>query len=331
MARKKIKIFAVLCVLALCLGLAGPSAAAGPQKLSMATFTSGSGWYIMGQAMAKIMLDALPKDSMVDVLPYSGGSSNPLLVHQGKADLALGFPLETAQAIKGVAPYKEKMPELKMLLGNLDTYWYVFAVRANVPVNSMEEIKAKKYPLRLVVMPKGSSGEAITRMVLNAYGITFDDIKAWGGKVSYVSFPNAVELMQNGQAEAFGQVCTPGHPSWMQLATTTKIRFLPMGEKQGQAMAAEYGFRLTALPKDSFPGVDKPVPVLGFATCLITTDKLPEAIAYGITKSICANRQELVTTYKGSAVFDPKKAADVSLPLHAGAKKYYQEAGYLKK
>jgi len=331
MTKNNKKIF-VLCALVFCLGLSGLSAAAdsGPQKLAMATFKSGSGWYIMGQAMAKIMLAALPKDSSVDVLPYSGGVGNPLLVHQGKANLALGFPLETSQAIKGVTPYKEKMPELKVLLGNLDTYWYVMAVRAGVEIKSIEEIKAKKFPLSLVVLPKGSSGESITRMVLNAYGITYENIKAWGGKVSYVSFPNAIEMMQNGKADAFGQVCTPGHPSWTQLATTTKIRFLPMSQKVGKSMVAEYGFNLTALPKGSFQGVDKPIPVLGFATCLITSDKMAADVAYKITKAVCTNREELVTTYKGSAVFDPKNAAKVSLPLHAGAKRYYKEAGYLK-
>jgi len=305
-------------------------AQSGPQKLAMATFKTGSGWYVMGQAMSRIMTPALPAGSKVDVLPYTGGVGNPMLLDKGKADIALGFPVETGLAIKGEPPYKKKIPELKMLVGNTDTYWYVFAVRADTPIRSFSDIKEKKFPLRLVVLPKGSSGEWDTRKVLEAYGITYDDIKSWGGKVNHVSFPTAVEMMKDGQADAFGQVCTPGHPAWTQLSTTAALRFLPIDKEQAGKFVSEYGFRESFLPKGVFKGVEQDTPVLGFATCVITTTRMPDDIAYKITKAICENKAELITTYKGAAVFDPQKATQVPLPLHPGAEKYYKEAGILK-
>ena len=109
----------------------------------------------MAQTMAKLVKSALPPGSQVDALPYSGGVANPMLLDQGKADMALGFPMETGLAIKGEPPYKKKIPDLRLLVGNLDTYWYVFSVREGLPVMSFQDIKAKKYPLRLVVMPSG--------------------------------------------------------------------------------------------------------------------------------------------------------------------------------
>lgn len=332
MPRKGMKLVSALGALLLCLSLAGPAgaAASGPQKLSLATFKSGSGWYIMAQSIAKIITGALPQGTSVDVLPYSGGVGNPLLLHKGKADIALGFPVETGQAIKGLSPYQAKMPELKMLVGNLDTYWYLFAVRAEVPVKSFKELKAKKYPLRLVVLPKGSSGEWDTRIVLGAYGITYQDIRSWGGKVTHVSFGTAVEMVKDGQAEAFAQVATPGHPAWTRLTTMAKLRFLPIDRQEGEILVKKFGFRMSTLPRGAFSGVDQPVPVLGFATCVITTDKMPADVAYKITKAICSNRDALVATYKGARAFDPRKAARVPLPLHPGAKRYYREMGYLK-
>mgnify|MGYP003836009281 CR=1 FL=1 len=311
----------------MCLAGAGNAQA---EKLSFASFKAGSGWYVMAQTMSKLVKADLSAGSQVDVLPYSGGVGNPMLLAKGKADLALGFPVEAGLAIKGEAPYKQKIPQLKVLVANLDTYWYVFAVRASIPVKSFEEIKAKKYPLRLAVMPKGSSGEWDTSKVLAAYGITFKDIESWGGKVSHVSFPTAVEMMKDGQADAFGQVCTPGHPSWMQLATTTKLRFMPVSKQVSDTFSEKYGFNAAVLPKGTFPGVEQDVPVLGFATLLLTTSKMSEVLAYKITKSICTNKEELVRAYKGAKVFDPKKAAAVPLPLHPGAAKYYREAGILK-
>ena len=305
-------------------------AQSGPLKLSLASFTQGSGWHVMAQTMVKLIKPALPPGSQVDALPYSGGVANPMLMDQGKADMALGFPMETGLAIKGEPPYKKKIPELRLLVGNLDTYWYVFSVREGLPIMSFQDIKAKKYPLRLVVMPMGSSGEWATSRLLASYGITYGDIVAWGGKVSHVSFPTAVEMMQDGQADAFGNQCTPGHSSWMQLTNSVKVRFLPIDKEVAQTLASNYGFRPGNFPKGIFPGVDRDIPVLSFATCLITTTKMSNDVAYRITKAICTNKEALALAYEGSKSFDPNKAAQVSLPLHPGAEKYYREAGILK-
>ena len=332
MSQKCFKLLGLMGICLVVLALSSPILAsdAGPQNIKFATFKTGSGWYIMAQTFSKIMVQVLPEGSRVDVLPYSGGVGNPLLLNQGKAQIALGFPVETGQAIKGQSPYKKKMPELKMLVGNLDTYWYLFSVRQEVPIKDFSELKAKKFPLRLVTLPRGSSGEWNTRTVLNAYGVTYNDIKSWGGKVTHVSFGTAVEMMKDGQADAFAHVSTPGHPSWTRLATMTKIRFLPIDSQVAQTLVKQYGFRSSNLPKGAFSGVDAPVPLLGFATCIITTDKMSNDTAYKITKAVCSNRDDLIAAYKGAQVFDPKSAANVPLPLHPGAKKYYQESGYLK-
>ena len=326
---RKLLVAAGASLLVLGLGLSGLASQASAEKLSLASFKSGSGWYIMAQTMANIIKGSLPPGSHVDVLPYSGGVGNPLLLGKGKADLALGFPVEAGLAVRGEAPYKQKIP-IRALVGNLDTSWYVFAVRAATPIKSLADIKAKKYPLRLAVMPKGSSGEWNTRKLLEAYGVSFADIESWGGKVTYASFPTAVEMMKDGQADAFGQICTPGHPSWTQLATMTKLRFLPFGKKVVQDFSARYGFNPAVLPKGTFPGVDKDVPVLGFATLVMTTDKLSDDLAYKITKALCTNQKALENAYKGCKAFDPKNAANLKLPFHPGALRYYREAGIIK-
>ncbi len=332
MKKMRFKLLSVIGVSLLGLALCAPAFAGdpGPQKLNLATFKTGSGWYVMGQTMGKIMLKALPKGSTVDVLPYSGGVGNPMLLHKGKAVLGLSFPVEVGQAIKGNPPYKSKMPELRALIGNLDTYWYLFSVRKAIPVKSFRELKAKKYPLKLALLPKGSTGEAATRKVLGAYGITYDDIRSWGGKVTHGSFGTAVEMMKDGQADAFAHVATPGHPAWTRLSTLSKLDFFPIDKDVADKLIKTFGYRMSSLPAGTFRGVEKPIPVLGFATVLMTTTKMSDDVAYIITKSICDNYKELIAAYKGAKVFDPKKATAIPVPFHAGALKYYKEAGIVK-
>ena len=78
--------------------------AAEPLKLSIASFKSGSGWYVLAQAMSQVIKKNLPEGTIVDVLPYSGGSGNPPLLHLKKASLALGYNHLTLLAMKGKPP-----------------------------------------------------------------------------------------------------------------------------------------------------------------------------------------------------------------------------------
>jgi TRAP transporter TAXI family solute receptor len=308
----------------------GPAPARQPVKIRFATFSTGSGWYIMGEAMASVMRKALPEGSTVDVLPYTGGLGNPLLLGEGKADIALGFPVESTLAIKGIEMYNKSIPGIVALAGGLDTYWYAFAVRAETGIKSFEDIKARKYPLKLAVLTKGSSGEWTTRKVLEAYGITYDDIISWGGSVSFGSFSAALEKMKDGSADAFGQMCTPRHPTWTEMANAVNLRFIPLREDIMDQLCSKYGYIKSRIPKGEFKGVDEDVPALGFYTMLITTKDLPEWVAYAITKAICEKRADWVAAYKASEVFDPKTAWKVPIPLHPGAERYYREMGYMK-
>jgi TRAP transporter TAXI family solute receptor len=299
-----------------------------PVNLSIASFKSGSGWYVLAQSMAQIIKQNLPPGSVVDVLPYSGGAGNPPLLHQKKATLALGYPHLTILAMQGKAPYKAPMKELRMLVGRLDTYWNLFAARKETKISSFEELKAQKFPLRLVMTPKGSTGEWMNNAVLNAYGVSFKDIESWGGKVTLTSFANAVQMVKDGHADAWGHIATPGHPSWTELSSTVDLKFFSLSDAVAKKMVAEYGFNQTAIPKGTFRGIANDLPAISWYTSVIATTDLSEDAAYKICEAICSNKAALETAYKGAKTFDPRKAWDTPVPLHAGAEKYYKDKGY---
>jgi len=302
--------------------------AAEPVELSIASFKSGSGWYVLAQAMSQVIKKNLPEGSIVDVLPYSGGSGNPPLLHQKKASLALGYPHLTILAMRGKPPYKEPMKELRMLVGHLNIYWNLFAVRKETKISSFDELKEKKFPLRLVMTPKGSTGEWMNNAVLKAYGVSFDDIKSWGGKVTLTSFKNAVQMVKDGHADAWGHIATPGHPSWTELSSTVNLKFFTLSNEVTKKMVAEYGFTPSVIPKGTFRGITSDLPAISWYTCLITSSDLSEDVAYKVTEAICSEKDTLVTAYKGAKTFNPQKAWDTPVPLHSGAEKYYKQMGY---
>ena len=68
--------------------------------------------------------------------------------------------------------------------------------------------------------------------------------------------------------------------------------------------------------------------VIGYATHIVASCKLPEDTVYGMTKAIAQNTQKLASIVKDIRALTPKgMAEDIGVPFHPGAAKFYKEAG----
>lgn len=334
MVKKKSKFFfmAALGFLLCALAAPAPGLAQAPVKLKFASFSLGSSWYLMGAAITELMKKKLPPGSNVDLLPYAGGVGNARLISKGEADLGLGTNVASKWAYEGKVAYKEPMPNLRSLLGGMDTYWLGIMVRSKVEINSLEELKEKKYPLRLMLLPPGSQGELGARQVMEAMGISAQDIKSWGGSVTNTSFEVIVSAMQDGRADCFMQVITPGHPSVMELAVTAGIKFFSLRDDVIKRLEG-MGWDASTIPANTFKGQTKDVKTIGFSTQVITTKSFPDDIAYLTTKMVNENKEALVKVYNAVKVFDPQTAWQERknrIPLHPAAERYYREMKWMK-
>ncbi len=330
---KKMRVlgFTLVIIFAAAFLLPGAGYSQAPVRLKFASHSLGSSWYLLGAAITETLKKNLPPGSNVDLLPYAAGVGNPKLISKGEADCGLGVNVTSKWAYEGKVAYDTKMTNLRGLLGGLDTYWLAVMVRSKVEVNSLEEIIKKKYPLKLMLLTPGSLGELGARQLFEAYGISPADIKSWGGSVTNTSFEVIVSAMQDGRTDCFIQVITPGHPSVMELAVTTGIKFLPLGESIAQRLGG-MGWESSVIPANTFKGQDKDVRTVGFSSGVIVTDKFPDNIAYLLTKIVNENKDPLVKVYNAVKVFDPKTAWQESknrIPLHPAAVRYYKEKKWM--
>ena len=155
---------------------------AGPVQLRFATFTEGTSWYGYGASIAELLRPLLPAGSSLDVLPLAGGVANPQLLALGKADFALNFAINSRWAREGRFIYESPMDDLRGLVGGFDLYHLLLVARHDLPILSLAEVKEKKMPLRIYTITVGGQGERATQMVLEAYGMNYQDIQAWGGR-----------------------------------------------------------------------------------------------------------------------------------------------------
>jgi len=322
--------------LALFLGLLtvipGRADAKDPVQLRVASFNVGSGWYTMAGVMVEIFKKSLPPGSTVDALPKSGGIGNPMLLGAEKADLGFAFPMTANWAYNGKLLYEKPIRNLRAVAGGLDSYWVAGAVKEEVGIGTWAEMKAKKLGLRICTQSKGSLSELAAKQVLEAYGISYEDLKSWGGDILMTGFKDMVPALKEGALDGFLMMCTPNHPTWTELAISRPIRFISLEEPILEKLKSEYGYTRSVLPAGMFAGQKEDVVTIGFPTCLLAREDVPDDVIYTILKAIVENKEKIQSSYGSFKAFDPKTAWMPDklggVPLHPGAEKFYKEKGW---
>jgi uncharacterized protein len=326
------KRFVAILALVGVVGLGAPAFAQQPVNLAFATLGQGTAWYIYGATIAELLRKTLPAGSNVDVKPHAGGVGNPKLVAKNETPIALSFTVSNRWAAEGKEAYDTKLENLRGLVGGLDTYYLAVIAAKKLNLNSVKDIKDRKIPVKLNTLTPGSLGEFAARQLLREYGLTYADIKSFGGVVAHTNYNVIVDAFKDGRADVLIAVVTPKHPSITEIATFTDVKFLEFEPDRAKGLGA-LGYKPLTMPADTFKNQTQPVKGVGFPTVLITNKELPDAIAYTITKTMLENKDALVRGHAGLAEFDPKTAwmpDEVGLPLHPGAEKAFREKGLMK-
>jgi TRAP transporter TAXI family solute receptor len=328
MRRVLIAVLAVLVVL----GAFGHAFAQEPVRLKFATLSQGTAWYVYGATMSELLRKTLPPGSTIDVLPFSGGVGNAKLVAKNETPIAFSFTVTNRWAYEGREAYEARLENLRGLVGGLDIYYLVAIAQKKLGINTLAEIREKKLPAKLYTLPVGSIGELGARQLLREYGITYADLKGWGGSATHVGYKVIIDAMRDGRGDLLIAVVTPKHPSITEIATFADVKFLPLAPERVKGLAA-LGYEPATMPANEFKNQPEAIGTVGFPTVLITNTALPDTVAYTITKTIAENKEALVRGHAGLADFVPQVAwrpEKVGIPLHPGAERFYREKGWLK-
>jgi TRAP transporter TAXI family solute receptor len=137
-----------------------------------------------------------------------------------------------------------------------------------------------------------------------------------------------VTQVQDGHAVAFTAGTTIPSSAVMDLATSREIKLIDLSNQLEAMKKLNSGYTLNTIPKGTYPKQDKDVQVIGYATHIVASCKLPEDTVYGMTKAIAQNTQQLSAIVKDIKTLNPKgMAEDIGVPFHPGAAKFYKESG----
>jgi uncharacterized protein len=290
--------------------------AAPAAELKMMTGPQGGSWIPLGGQLKDMWEKAIPGTSL-QVMP-GAGIANVRAIEEDKADVGFGNSISTVDAMAGNAPFNK--PHDKVCnVATLYPQYFHFVVLANSGINSPADLKGKS----LTTQQRGNTGEQITRQFLEVNGVKYADLK-----VSLVGYTDSVTQMQDGHAVAFGLTTQIPAGAVMDLASAREIKLLDQSDSIEKMKKLNPGYNLITIPKGTYPKQDKDVNVIGFHTHVVASCKLPEQTVYAMTKSIADNTKTLATVAKDIAALNTKgMAADIGVPFHPGAAKYYKEAG----
>ena len=314
--------------------LAAAGTAAAVDTIRIGAMPVGSGWYVAAAAIEQALKPALGKTS-VEIIARGGGVANPMVVEQGKAEIALSNVATSVWAMNGEELYQgKKATNIRALIGGLNPVYMSMMVRndfiKSTGLDTMDKIFTSGKPLRIVMKPQGSNVPPTVDMILAAYGLDRAKIKAQGGEIIQVNPEQTPSILREGRADILLDTVLKGHPMITEVSLTADVRFLDLSEKARAKLGAN-GVKPTQFP-EWFKGQSGPTWGADFGTELIAHASLPDDIAYTIVKTFIEKREELVKAYPAFAGFDPKQAAkpeNIGIPLHPGAAKYYKEKGLM--
>jgi TRAP transporter TAXI family solute receptor len=314
---KKSPILAAFAVAA-ALSCAGPAQA---QQLRLMTGPQGGVWVPLGGALKNMWEKAIPGLS-VQTLP-GAGIANVRGIDEGKADIGFGNSISSVDGINGVAPYPKKVTKVCQL-ANLYPQYFQMVALAGAGIGGVADMKGRT----VAVQPRGNTAEAITQHMLRAVGMSYSDVK-----VSFVnSYTDAASMLKDGHAQVFTLGTTIPASSVMDVAAGRDIQLLPVNDQIVAAMKQiNAGYTKGVIKAGTYPKQDKDVDAIVYSAHLVVSCDLPAETVYTMAKTMVANLPDMVAINKGMEGLTPQAmAADIGVPFHPGAAKYYREVGAMR-
>lgn len=302
-----------------CGGGGGDQASSGGGKTFLNIGTGGTAgtYYPIGGAIAEILNNKI--DGMNASAQSTGATvANINMLKDGSVDMAIVQNDITYYAVNGTEMFKDKKVTNLKGIASLYPETCQFVTLDSTGIKTIADLKGK----RVAVGAAGSGAEANARQILEAYGITYDDIQ-----VQYLSFGEGASALKDGNVDA--AFLTAGFPTAavQDISSQNKIRLLPVDPAKADELIAKYPFYTkTTIPSGTYQGFDEDVPTISVMAMLVVNDKVDDKLGYEITKAIFSNLDRIQAAHAvGKMISKENAEKGMSLDMNAGAKKFFDE------
>ena len=307
--------------------LSAPAMAKDTTYVSIGTGGVTGVYYPTGGAICRLVNKNRKKTGIRCSVESTGGSVfNINAIRAGELEMGVAQSDWQYHAYNGTSKFEKagKFEDLRAVF-SLHAEPATLVVRADSGIKNFSDLKGK----RVNVGQPGSGTVATYDVIEKAFGMSRDDLKL----ASELKSSEMGQALCDNKIDAY--FILVGHPAGLIKETTTTCD-AKIADIHGPAVADLVDnnsyYRYASVPAGMYKGTPDAAKTMGVGATFVSSAKVPEAVIYEVVRAVFENFDDfkkLHPAFKNLKKTEMVKAS-LSAPLHAGALKYYKEAGLIK-
>lgn len=177
---------------------------------------------------------------------------------------------------------------------------------------------------KIAIGPAASETNTISKVILAAHGLEEGDYQ-----VFQEGFGDAADGVQDGNIDiSVGVLGLPAGSIESLQATTGDVVMLELSEDAINEIESSTDYKRYTIPKDSYDFLEGDVETIAaYAVLMGNTDTIDEELGYELARIMVENAEEVTHAQGTELTLENALNGAEGLPIHPGAKRYYEEQG----
>jgi uncharacterized protein len=285
------------------------------QFLSLGTAGTGGIYYPLGGAIASRL--SVADTARQYTAEVSGGSvENVNRLAAGQMDLAMAIAVTMYQAYHGEGDFSQPVAGLRAIAPLYPNLTHIL-----VPASSRARSVSDFRGFRVSVGAAGSGTEQLARHVLEAHGLTYEEIQP-----RYLSFAESSAALRDGAIDA--AIISVGYPAAavLEASTTGAMRLIGISDEILEQMFVDHPYYSDGvIPAGAYPGVEDEVQTLAVMNWVISMESLDEEVVAILLNIFENDRVALEQVHEMARQIDLTLLERAPIPLHPAAQRWLTE------
>lgn len=292
--------------------------------LTIGTADSGGTMYPVGKAIAQIISNS-DNHIKVNLSASNGSSFNVESLENGDIDLGLVSGDIAYAAVNGHDEFAENpIKKLRCIAAVYPSIsnWMALEDSGLTYVHDLADSE-------IGIGPQNSTTELSARIALQAMGITTDN-----SSFSVCGIGSGSSEVKRGSLQAIHGFAGIPISGLTELSDSIPCTLLQYTEEELNTILSENSFYYRdVIPANTYRGQTEDIQSFGIKCLLCVSAATDENTVYQLTKILYENAAELRQLHPAMSAMEKEgfMYTDLPIPLHSGAKKYYQEKQLLSK
>lgn len=286
------------------------------QRLTLVSGASGGAFFDYAPVLAKVVAAHAAVD--LDIEPTGGSNDNLRALGRGDADLGLVNMGPAYEAWQGRPPFGTEGPmrSLRALFPMYETPFGTIVLKAS-GLASVSGLGGRK----VGVGPAGGPGQIYFEGLCRALGITT--------RIATGSPTDLARRLVAGEIDAFWYGAGLPVGAFVSVLENADATVFGLTEPEIAALRRVFAyFAPGEIPAGTYRDQAQALTTAAVWNFVVATDRMPEDVAYGLTKAALDSTAEIAAGLAAGAGTAARNVlADTFLPLHPGALRYFREAG----